>query len=456
MESFVSFAIENFDMFLTVSFMLYPFLAVIWESYTVGARIELQRANEHETIEQLATQVGQAAKNIDQLRSQTVAKNLLERHELEAIAKSNAALSREIDYLSDTVEEEQTAIKELAKLMHDKNRLVDALVMVLRDLQQGLRLTNGDQAMLAQQFNNMFAEVNAAQRDIQLISDSLHTAKTNMNSNSATLTQQIKDVYIKVINNQKSNDAFKEWVEGEIRTLIANPEDGKKELKALKKEIASFKKLYDTNTNVRIIHLEDSVNSLTKELECNQSCQCDSAVVPKIIQMGSILDEQQSTLKEQLRDFEEFKDDYYRNENVNHDMVQKLVDTLHKSYVSREEFGIVFRDIHREIAESICTCRSATLHPTKEEAQRQEASQYQFEESYQLEEPHQLDKSHQLDESHQLEESQQGESQYQSEESQRHSQDSQQLEESQHQQEQGQQGSGSSEESEGESIAVDR
>ncbi|KAK4509308.1 uncharacterized protein ATC70_007658 [Mucor velutinosus] len=346
MDTVVPFIFENFDILLTVSFMLYPFLSVLWESFTVGVKIKHQRASETATFQRLVTQVDQTAKKIDRLQSETVAKRLLEKNQLDAMVESNKTLGREIDYLRNTVEEEQTAIKELAKFMYEKNRLVDALVIILRDLQQGLRMTNGDQAMLAQQFNSMFVDVNGIKRDTQLIDDALAELKTSVAKNAETNTKQFKDVLMKFVNQQKSSDTFRARIEGELKTLMSNPPPA-----------------WDTNTDISALkaelkHTKEYI-SVMRDNFMNNSCECGSTMKPKMKQFEDMLKEQRKTIKDMFEDYHEFKDDYYMSENVNGTAIQKMMDTLHQSYATREEIHAAFQQINDDMNAGQCNCNSA-------------------------------------------------------------------------------------------------
>ncbi|CAO3607794.1 unnamed protein product [Mucor fragilis] len=362
MEVIGSLIFENLDILLTSAFMFYPFFAVIWESFVVGTRIQQERRREAAILQRLVTQVDQTAKKIDELHFQSVAKNLLERPQLEAIVKSNETLGREVDYLSNTVKEEQGAIKELARFMYDKNRLVDALVMILKDLQQGLRVTNGDQAMIVQHFNNLVVEVNGAKGDIQLMDGILAEIKEALGKNVETNTKQFKDVYTKLAKQQKSTDAFKAWAERGLKMLISNPSAGgaSNDLKALQ---------------VDLKHVKEYISTMRDDLLTN-ICECG----PNMKLLEDQLKEQRKAIKDMLEDYREFKDDYYMSESVNGTAVQKVVDTLQQSYATREEIHIAFQQIHDDMIAGQCSCNSANTQQQpaqQKQEQKQEDQQKQ-------------------------------------------------------------------------------
>ncbi|GAN11402.1 hypothetical protein MAM1_0582c10964 [Mucor ambiguus] len=360
MEAIVPFIFENIDILLAVFSMLYPLLSILWESYVIGFRIEQQRAGEAATFQNLVTQVDQTARKIDQLQSQTVAKNLLKKNQLEAIVKSNASLGHEVEYLRSTVDEEQTAIKELTKHMNEKNRLVDALVIIMRDLQQGLRLSNADQALLSQNVNNIFVNVNSAKRDIQIMEEAVVEIKTSVTKNAETNFKQFKDIYTKLIQQQKSTDAFKAWAEGVLKTFISNPPagDANKDISALKVELK---------------HTKEYINVMRDNFT-NNSCECGTTMGPRVKQFEDALKEQRKAIKDILENYNEFRDDYYMSENFNGNAIQKVMETMHQSYATREEIHEAFQQIHDDIVAAQCNCKSANTQHQQQEQQQQDNS----------------------------------------------------------------------------------
>lgn len=292
----------------------------------------------------------QAANKIDQLQSETVAKNLLEKGQLDAMVRSNIALSREVEYLRNTVDEEQTAIKELAKFMYEKNRVTDALVMIASDHQRGMEVMNLDVLNLGGGYDNMFGEVNGAKRDILLVQESVAEVENSVKTNAETNHKQFKDVYTKLAQHQKSTDEFKAWVEGELKMLISDPPAGD-----VNQDIIALK--------VDLKHTREYIGVMRDNF-MNKSCDCSA----KMERIEGMLKDQKTTIKDMLEDYNEFKDDFYLIERVSGNAVDKVLADARQLFVTKEEIQTAFKDIHENIIAAKCNCNSANSQHQQQES----------------------------------------------------------------------------------------
>ncbi|KAI8644969.1 hypothetical protein BD408DRAFT_430018 [Parasitella parasitica] len=264
---------------MQIDTLLIGFSTCITDS--LGRRIIEEKMTTSELVANLANQVNQTTKNLADFQAQFAETNLRDNNQLLTMIRSNETLRRELINMSNSVVMEHQAIQELSTLMYHKNSVTDAIVMIMRDLENvinvekaSLQQTNilqeeiHQEVMKNTQHNQRFEKRHDQMRDI-------------MNANFDFLVEQFRALKTQLSDHITFNEDFREWAQNEIQ-IFSQGNNSTTELKAqvnaLQKEVSTLnqkmRRMEAKMLNTKSCSCQDHLSRL-EELEHKVGlCEC--------------------------------------------------------------------------------------------------------------------------------------------------------------------------------------
>lgn len=299
-------------------------------------------------------------------------------YQLKTMVHFNNSLCRELSRLGDSVNAKKQAVQDLSKFMISKNNVTDALVKIMRDF----KIHFNDQEIKLRQIdflqNKIVENVDKLVEDYKDISDKVayldngHSTMRNvMNNNATIITRDLRDLKIWITENVQDNLEYREMLDRQVQELSTNgnPESHKfgENVSSMRKEILELRNAIEKICSTRLFELEtklvktkscncDSHNTklddLGKKVNLIKTCKCSTSLV------GSRLDALEDAMirfKRRFTDheeeFNEYRDERYRNEMANEDLTERLED-----FVTNQELSEVLIEMKNLVESLACKC----------------------------------------------------------------------------------------------------
>lgn len=228
----------------------------------------------------METKVGQTAEDLINFRNQYSTKRVLDQRQIDSMVNANNALNREIKSLNHSVVMEEQAIRQLGDFVYEKNKVVDATVLIMRDLQKqmhdqqtAIKRTDAAQAELCDNIQALFAQLGLVEKKHNAMRDVV-------NENTAIVKKQLESFNNGMKSVVKNNNEFKEWTQSQFKNMALqynmqqqlDSAAVKKLIDDDLKELAALSDEYHYLRNIRLPKIEDQIK-LMKE---HQVCSCNA------------------------------------------------------------------------------------------------------------------------------------------------------------------------------------